>query len=362
MRYGDFEVHINRLHLLVQMAATVLLLCACGAHQARYNDEGSGNDVVMVWPAPPAAARISFVRSIASPQDMGIRKSLFKRLVDKISGGSQLRFERPSGVVERDQVLYVADPGTRSVWILDPAKNRTTAVHKFGDTELVSPVAIAVRADGAIFVADSVLGKVLLFDRKGNYLGVAADAGLLRPVGLVYDDHSGRLYVVDSAGQRVHVFDAHGSELFSWGSHGSAEGDFNYPTHLAFGHAGEVLVTDSLNFRIQSFDKDGKFLWQFGHHGDASGSFASPKGLAVDSEQHVYVVDALFDGVQIFGTDGTLLLSFGSQGDGPGQFWLPGGLFINAQDHVFVADAYNHRIQEFKFLPVNEQSSPGQQP
>jgi len=348
-------MHVDRLRLIVPMALTALSLCACGTHQARVN-EGTGDDVVMVWPPAPATARISFVRSIASPQDMGIRKSLFRRLADTFTGSSDIHFIRPSGVTHLDGVLYVADPGARSVWILDPVNNHTTGVHRAGETELVSPVAVAARADGAIFVADSVLGKVLLLDRKGNYLGVAAEVGLLRPAGLVYDDYSGRLYVADSAGQRIHVFDAHGSELFSWGSHGNAESEFNYPTHLAFGHAGEVLVTDSLNFRIQSFDRDGNFLWQFGQHGDGSGSFASPKGLAVDSGQHIYVVDALFDTVQLFEPDGTLLLSFGSQGGGPGQFWLPGGLFIDAQDHIFVTDTYNHRIQEFRFLDANRQA------
>lgn len=361
MRYGDFEVHIKRTHLFVPMTLAAFLLCACDADRVRYDDNASG-DVILVWPSPPATARIAFVRSVVTPRDMGIKHSLFKRLVDKITGGSQMRFLRPTGVAEDDGVLYVADPGAQSLWILDPANNRVTGVHEAEDAAMASPVAVAVRADGAVFVADSVLGKVFLFDRKGNYLDVAAETGLLRPAGLVYDDKNGRLYVADSAGQRIHVFDARGSKLFSWGSHGSGEGEFNYPTHLAFGHAGEVLVTDSLNFRIQSFDKDGKFLRQFGYHGDSSGSFASPKGLAVDSGQHVYVVDALFDNIQVFGADGTLLLSFGSAGGGPGQFWLPGGLFINAENHVFVADTYNHRVQEFKFLPANEQSSLEQQP
>ncbi|MCG6887702.1 MAG: 6-bladed beta-propeller [Proteobacteria bacterium] len=347
--------------MFVPMAFTALLLCGCGAHQPQVGN-GSGDAIVMVWPPAPATARISFVRSIGSPQDMGIRKSLIRRLADTFTGGSDIHFVRPSGVAHRDGVLYVADPGARSVWILDPVINRTTGVHRTGETELVSPVAVAVRADGAVFVADSVLAKVLLLDRKGNYLGVAAETGLQRPVGLVYDDHNGRLYVADSTGQSIHVFDAHGSELFSWGSHGNAKGEFNYPTHLAFGHDGELLVTDSLNFRIQSFDRDGNFLWQFGHHGDSSGSFASPKGLAVDSGQHVYVVDALFDSVQLFGSDGTLLLSFGGQGSGPGQFWLPGGLFIDAQDHIFVSDTYNHRIQEFRFLDANRQGSQDEQP
>jgi len=352
---------MTRLHPLVLAALAVLLLSACAVPPPEAG-AGSGAAAVMVWPSPPATARIRFVRSITTPQDLGIRKSFFRRVLDMITGGSEAHFVRPSGVAERNEVVYVADPGAQSVWILDPVNNRTTRVHRVGDTELVSPVAVAVRADGAVFVADSWAGKVLLVDRKGNYLGVAAQAGLQRPVGLAYDDHNGRLYVADSAGQRIVVYNANGDELFSWGTRGSGEGEFNYPTHLAFGNDDNLLVTDALNFRVQSFDRDGRFLRQFGRHGDSSGSFAAPKGIAVDSGRHIYIVDALFDTVQIFGTDGTFLLAFGNQGSGPGQFWLPAGLFINKRDRIFVADAYNRRIQVFEFLHTAQPATSKRQP
>jgi len=331
------------------VALIVLMASACAPSQP---EGGLSPDagVVMVWPSPPATARIRFVRSIATPRDLGIEKSFFRRILNKITGGDEWRFVRPSGVAARNGVVYVADPGAHSLWILDPAENRTTRVHQVGDTELISPVALAVRADGAVFVADSVTAEVLLLDRKGRSLGLAVHAGLQRPVGLAYDDRNARLYVADSAGQRVVVYNARGDKLFSWGTRGSGEGEFNYPTHLAFGHTGELLVTDALNFRIQAFDRDGLFRWQFGRQGDTSGSFSSPKGVAVDNGGHIYVVDALFDAVQLFQPDGVFLLSFGDQGSGPGQFWLPGGLFIDDRDRIFVADTYNHRIQMFEFI------------
>jgi len=329
-------------------AAFALLLPACSAQ--RPPDSGpSAAAVDLVWPPPPATARIRFDGSISGPRDLGIRKSLFGRIKDKLTGGSEVSFVRPSGVAERDGVVYVADPGARSVWILDPTNNRVTRVHRVGDIDLVSPVAVAVRADGAVFVADSVLARVFLIDRKGKDLGIGILTGLQRPAGLAYDDGGTRLYVADSAGQRILVYGAGGEELFAWGKRGNGEGEFNYPTHLALGHDGELLVTDALNFRIQSFDRQGRFLWQFGQQGDGSGYFASPKGIAVDSGQHVYVVDALFDAVQLFAQDGAFLMSFGSRGSDPGQFWLPGGLFIDDQDRILVADAYNHRIQRFRF-------------
>jgi DNA-binding beta-propeller fold protein YncE len=340
---------MKHLILVVCLSCAAVLPAACMPVKPGGSAESAAT-VNRVWPPPPATARVRFVRTISGPQDLGITRSLLRRLLDRITGGPGLHFVRPSGVAGRDGVVYVADPGAQSLWILDPGNNRISRVQHAGDTALVSPVAVAVRADGAAYVADSAAAKVLLVDRQGKYLGVTIQAGLQRPAGLAYDDHSGRLYVADSAGQRVIAFDAQGRQLFSWGRRGDGVGEFNYPTHLALGGDGEVLVTDALNFRIQSFDRDGKFLWQFGRHGDGSGNMAMPKGVAIDSGHHVYVVDALFNAVQLFGRDGTYLMSFGSQGSAPGQFWLPGGLYIDDQDRILVADAYNRRVQEFEFI------------
>ena len=354
-------MRMKNLQPLLHMVWIVLLVSACIPSRPE-GGKPPETRADLVWPSPPATARIRYVRSIVTPRDLGIRKSFFGRMLDKFTGDGELHFVRPSGVAERAGVVYVADPGAQSLWILDPAENRVTQVQQVGDDTLVSPVAVAVRADGAIFVADSWAGKVILVDRKGKFLAVAAQTGLQRPVGLAYDDRNGRLYVADSAGQRILAYNAQGEKLFSWGTRGAGVGEFNYPTHLAFTAANALLVTDALNFRIQSFDSDGKFLWQFGHHGDTSGSFASSKGVATDSGGHIYVVDALFDAVQLFKKDGTFLLSFGNQGSGPGQFWLPGGLFINDKDRIFVADTYNHRIQVFEFIHTAHVTTSKHQP
>jgi DNA-binding beta-propeller fold protein YncE len=304
------------------------------------------------WPGSPAQARVRYVRSIATPRDWGISKSMFRRLFDVLTGSGSEHFVRPTGVAEREGVLYIADPGAHALWILDAVQNKMLKVDRVGKTELVSPVAVAVRPDGAVYLADSRLKTVFLLDRAGKLLGVAAQSGLERPAGLAYDPASGRLYVADSAGQKIVVFGSDATPIRSWGQVGSSDGEFNYPTHLALDPTGALLVSDALNFRVQAFDADGRFLWKFGRHGDGSGDIASPKGIAADHEGHVFVVDALFDAVQIFERDGSYLLGFGERGSQPGQFWLPGGLFINSRNEVYVADVYNQRIQVFLTGPA----------
>lgn len=300
-----------------------------------------------VWPQSPEEPRIRYVRSVSGPQDWGITKSFVRRFVDALAGRGAEHFLRPTGVAEREGVLYVADPGAQALWILDSRQERTIKVTEIGNAPLASPVAVAMRPDGAVYLADTGLKKVFLLDRNGKLLRIAAEEGLARPAGIAYDAASGRLYVVDSAAHRIGLFDEGGALLGTWSRAGVADGELNHPTHLALDREGTLLVTDALNFRIQAFGREGRFLWKLGRHGDGSGDFAAPKGVAADSEGNVYAVDALFDAVQIFARDGTLLLAFGERGVRPGQFWLPGGLFVSPEDRIYVADAYNQRIQVF---------------
>jgi len=306
---------------------------------------------LLAWPRPPAEPRIHYVRSVAAPKEWGIAKSFLRRVMDTLVGRGEDHFIRPTGVAERDGVLYVADPGAQVLWILDRVQNEFIKVDRVREEALGSPVAVAVRPDGAVFVADTLLKKVFLLDRAGKLIRVAAEEGLARPAGLAYDAATQRLYVADSATHRISVYGPDGARVQSWGQGGFQDGEFNRPTHLALDRTGTLLVTDALNFRIQAFDREGRFLWKLGRLGDGSGDFAAPKGLGADSEGHVYIVDALFDAVQVFERNGNLLLAFGERGTQAGQFWLPGGLFITPQNQIYVADAYNQRVQVFVFDP-----------
>lgn len=333
--------------ILIILSVLILTAAGCGSVPPVANPETPAE--TLVWPKSPAEPRIRYVRSFSGPHDLGISKSFFQRLMETLTGKTEEYFIRPTGVAEREGVLYVADPGAQALWIFNLSERRFVKIHQAGKTSLVSPVAVAVRSDGAVFVADSWLKKIFLLDREGKLLQTLAEDGLERPAALVYDEATARLYVVDSAAHRIVAYNG-GKSVLAWGKRGSADGEFNYPTHLVLDQSGTLLVTDALNYRIQAFDREGKFLWKMGHHGDASGNLAAPKGVATDSQGHLYVVDALFDAVQIFERNGSLLLAFGGRGIQPGQLWIPAGIFINPQDRIYVADAYNQRVQIFDFV------------
>ena len=304
-----------------------------------------------VWPQPPAPARICFAKSVGGASDWGVARSWWGRVVDTVTGRHEAQFVRPTGVAERDGVLYVADPGAQALIILDAPRHKELRIARVGDIVLVSPVAVTPGPQGTVFVVDSRLRQVLQLDRDGNLLRELASEALLRPSSLAFDPLRHRLYVGDSKAHVVHIFDEHGGRVGFIGGLGAGPGQFNSPTHIAATADGGVLVTDALNFRVQAFDADGRYTFKVGELGDGAGNFAAPKGVAIDYAGHVYVADAMFDAVQVFDAAGRLMLGFGEQGTQAGQFWLPNGLFINGTDQLFVADAYNRRIQVFQIVP-----------
>jgi DNA-binding beta-propeller fold protein YncE len=288
---------------------------------------------------------------VAQPEDLGIEPSFWKRVGAFFVGTEKEWLIRPTGVAAKGPVIYVADPGAQAVWILDSAMGRWHSIDEADGQPLVSPVAVAAGRNDRIYVADSYLAKVFIYDNSRVLTGRIESPHLGRPAGLAYDDKHNHLYVADSIVHGIWIFDGDGRPLGMIGQRGTEQGTFNFPTHVAVDAEGTVYVTDALNFRLQLFDAGGRFEGQFGRHGKFSGDFASPKGVAVDSKGHIYVVDALFDAVQIFDREGRYLLTFGERGIERGQFWLPSGLFIDSRDHIYVSDAYNQRIQIFEYLP-----------
>lgn len=335
--------------------AIALALVGCAVPETN-----SKQDVInLTWPAAPQVARIRYIHSVASPSDWGVKRSFFQKLADSLTGGAEPALMRPSAVAEDKGVLYVADPGAQALWLLDKPQGRATRLTQIGGEALISPVALALRNDGAVFVADTALRKVFLVDLNGQLLRTFATQGLERPAGLAWHEPSHRLYVLDSVRNRITVFDGNGALIRHIGDSGggAADGQFNRPTHLTLDADGNLLVNDAMNFRLQWLDREGHFLNKFGKSGNGTGDFAAPKGVAADAQGHYYVVDALFDAVQIFGRQGQLLLTFGERGSGPGQFSLPRGIFVSKEDYVYVADAYNGRIQIFSGAIATEKES-----
>lgn len=304
----------------------------------------------LTWPSPPAQARIEYVKTASGPEDLGIRKGFFAKLKDFVFGPSHLPLVNPMAVAVTAQgTIYVADPGAGGVHRFD-VKGGSHRLILAGGKAMPSPVGLAAGKNGDVYVADSSLAKIFIIRPKSKSAVAVPIKNLKQPTGVAVDDASGRLYVLDTGEHMVKVFGMDGMPLFSFGKRGDGDGQFNYPTAIWRDDNGRILVSDSLNFRVQIFDREGKSMGKFGKAGDATGDFSRPKGVASDRSGHIYVVDGLFHAVQIFDEGGKFLLSFGIQGGGNGEFWLPAGIYVTDENFIYVADSRNGRLQVFRYM------------
>jgi DNA-binding beta-propeller fold protein YncE len=331
----------------------LILFCGCATSDPEtFKQEPLSHETGPVWPPPPQTPRIQYTGSITGPSDIGVKKSWFRKAMDTILGKEEAMemLLRPYGIFADSGRIYVTDPGNRLLHVFDSKEKKFFKIRKSDKEALRSPIGVAVDKNGEIYISDSLLKRVFIFDKEGKYLReTGSDELLIRPAGIAIDEEI--LYVVDTHGHKIMLFSKKdGSLLLSFGKNGTGKGEFNYPTNIFIDKDGLLYITDSMNFRVQIFEKDGSFISAFGRHGDGSGDFSKPKGISVDSEGHIYVADAHFDNVQIFDKDGRLLLAFGNTGRGKGQMILPAGLFIDEKDRIYVADSYNNRIQIFQYL------------
>jgi len=337
------------------VALCCILLCAvisCAGIERDVQTPQLANTSDISWPPAPEKARIRFIQCISNSGDIGMKKTWFGKAIDSLLGReeSEGTMLRPYGVAASANKIYITDPGLSLLHIIDLEKKKYRMIDSAGGKELVSPLGISVDVKGEVFVTDSILKKVFIFNSDGAFLGeIGSDDIFSRPTGIAVDED--RVYVVDTLRNQVLVFSKKDRTLLlRIGQHGTKNGDFNYPTHIFVSRDKQIYITDSLNFRIQIFDVNGTFVSSFGRLGDASGDFSKPKGVAVDSESHIYVVDSQFDNMQIFDKAGRLLLAVGGTGRSPGKMVLPSGIFIDNQDRIYVADSYNKRIQIFQYL------------
>lgn len=302
----------------------------------------------LVWPPPPAIARIRFVRSLDPISVKGPPSLMTKVWRTLVGAADPARMQQPYGIaVGPDKKVYVADTFGGTIHVYDLAKPGHSGIN----VKAQSLIGIAA-GTGRLFVTDSVAGAVMGLDLKGHTIwSLGRKFGLGRPTGIV--SAGDRLYVVDTLRHCVVIVSLSGAYLGAFGMQGAGPGQFNFPTNIARGPDGRLYVTDTMNFRVQVFDADGVYLGMFGKLGDGAGDFDKPKGVAIDSAGHVYVVEGLNDVVQIFDPSGRLLLSFGGSGSGEGQFWLPSGIAI-VNDVVYVADSANRRLQVFEYLGANK--------
>lgn len=329
----------------------------------------------IVWPNPPAIARIRFEDILTGQQiDWAALESKQKpkqSWMDRLAGeqpdrqikdvAKKVGFQliRVYGVAADSKgSIYAADQAVGAIFIFPKEKNEELKLIKNGqDAHFGLINGLAMDDNDRLFVTDLKLHHVLVFSTKHEIEASFGADELVSPAGIALDTTNRFVYVVDTQQDQVLVYDADSYKLLRRiGTGGknhklTSPGDFSLPTNVAVDKEGNVYVTDTLNNRVEIFDADGNFIREFGKGGDGPGRFARPKGVAIDSDGHIWVADEVQSRVQVFDQEGRLLIYFGQMGWYPGQFQALYGIAYDKQNNrVITSEQFPGRIQVFRYV------------
>jgi len=353
-----------RLGLLLTVLSLPLLLCAAPSSQ-----NAKVRQVTVPVLLLDAGRKLVFEGAFSSEKDVQPKRGFFKKMLDVVVGEPTIHsMLRPFDVVtdSRGRII-VTDPGASGVHIFDLGERKYKFISRKDKSKeaMTTPQCVAVDAQDRIYVTDSELGKIFVFEPDGKFSRVIGslkhgEGYFKHPTGIAVDSLAQRIYVSDTWRNEIFIMDLQGNVLQKIGKNGSSDGEFNFPTDLRL-DGPNLIVLDAMNFRVQVLDRSGTFQYTIGHLGEGQGEMFRPKGLALDSEGHLYTAEGLSGVVQVFDRQGRLLYYFGKRGSGFGDFQLPTGLFIDHEDHVYVVDSYNHRVQMFRYFGQGKPAAGGVQ-
>jgi DNA-binding beta-propeller fold protein YncE len=324
----------------------------------------------LVWPDPPEIARIRWLEQYRgepkSVQPVVVKPKKKESWMLRVAGiqlmesnKADLKYKlvRPYGVaVDSKGNIYAADTYVGAVFIFNPETKAVDFIRNGRDARFKALIGLAIDDADRLFVTDSSLQRIFVFDASHKFQATFGSDRLGRPSGIAVDNKNRFLYVTDVLKNNVVAYDLDTFKyLRTVGGPPERAGDdapatFARPTNVAVGPNGELYVSDTLNSRIQIFDAGGTFLSTFGKGGDGPADFARPKGIALDSDGHVWIADADQNRVKVYDKQGRLCAFFGEYGYFPGQFALPSGIAIDRNNRVIVAEqVLNGRLQVFRY-------------
>jgi DNA-binding beta-propeller fold protein YncE len=328
---------------------------------------------VVVFPAPPAIARVSYMDYFSAEKQeipkAGKKEKPKTSWMDRMAGVSPDSKNNPDAPKKRFQLLapyglavdskgrlFVADTKVGAIFIFNTENDDVELIKHGVHAKFGSIFGLAMDDNDSLFVSDGELHHVLVFNAKHELQAGFGDDVMKDPNGMAIDAENRFLYVADTELDQILVYDADTYKLLRRiGTTGKAHtltdiGNFSKPTNVAVDKEGNLYVSDTWNDRIEVFDGEGNFIRTWGKNGDGPGDFARPKGIAIDTDGHVWVADAMLNRVQVFTPEGRLLLEMGAFGMLPGQFEALTGLTIdNKNNRVFTSEQMLGRAQMYRY-------------
>jgi hypothetical protein len=209
-----------------------------------------------------------------------------------------------------------AEVGRDKIIVADNKNNRLLLFNRKGDflkswgtfltnkhktAKFNEPSGITSDDRGNAYVVDSWNGSIEGFDENGDQISRldVSDKGFYGPRGIGFDGNN--FLIADTGSHRIVIVDTKGGIVKTWGSAGTGDGYFNNPIAVTSDKKGHYFVADMGNNRIQILDADGKKIKYIKFNDMVS-------AVAVDKEGHIYVgTDSNKGEIEVFNSNGNTL-------------------------------------------------------
>ncbi len=311
------------------------------------------------------------------------------------------RLDQPfDAAFDRAGDLFVTDTGNHRIRRIDAGDGTITTIAGNGrkgfdgdggpalEASLNEPYGLAIDADGTIYFADRLNGRVRRIDGATGTIatvagdgsksstgddGPAATAGLVEPNGVALDGR-GHLAIADVAGHRVRLVDlATGTiQTIAGNGQGRHDGDdgpadraaLNGPRAVEYGPDGTLYILERNGNTLRAIDPASGAIRTIagtgrkGYTGDGGparmATFDGPKELAIGPDRAIYIVDTENHAIRrIDQADGSIATVAGGRrgpgGDGgpatAAGLDRPHGVAVGPDGSIVIGDTNNHRVR-----------------
>ncbi len=262
-----------------------------------------------------------------------------------VYGGAK-NFNNPYEVLVFNNLIYVSDTDNGRIAVYDKTGDH---VRDIASKEIQSPSGMFW--DGTrLYVADPISGKVFMLNPEGQILDTLELDGIL--VADVAVDN-GFLYLLNNKDQTVEKYElATKKKVKSFGGYGSDPGKLYYPYDLTV-RDGQIYVADSMNNRINIYDPEGELVRTLPKKNEETGEGALfvPRGLAFDKAGRLYTVEGMAHRVSIMNTEGetvTRITRSETIEDQEQEIYLPTDVTLDDAGRMYVLEHAFKRVLVYK--------------
>ena len=283
-------------------------------------------------------------------------KIQFVDMIKTFEGNIELKF--PIDVYAgRNGDIYILDSGLQMILIFD---KDLLSISTIGKTHgLRSPMSVAVNDKGMIYVSEETAGekqkgRITVFDPLGRKREVIEFKGFPGAEGFLARDMAidgeGNLYLAGGETGPLIIISNDGKFIRNIQPMERSSENKEIKTDVArVDLKGDLIyLLSEWQGHVYVFNLKGERLSVFGKKGGSPGKLSRAQGLAVDPiEGFTYVMDYMRHTLLVYDSSGSFMNEFGGEGWDPGWFSFPKDICVDGQGRLFVADTFNKRVQVF---------------